>query len=128
MPRGFLPVGISSTRVVSVGSLCTDGAPVLGSTFSLTMMLLAALITYASSALCFRAMAQGWVMKRLAGLVCTFTAACMLMVLPASLRVVVSTTLRRLCVLTLKRTGPFGEAPVFGMYANLPRIPMLLSW
>ena len=114
MPRGFLPVGISSTRVVSVGSLCTVGAPVLGSTFSLTRMLLAALTTYASSALCLRAMAQGWVMNRLAALVCAFTAACMLIVLPASLRVVVSITLSRLCVLTLKRTGPLGDAPVFG--------------
>ena len=44
------------------------------------------------------------------------------MVLPASCRVVVSITLSRLCVLTLKRNGPFGDAPVLGTNANLPRM------
>src|SRR5260370_24954815 len=113
MPRGFLPVGISRTRVASAGSLCTDGAPV-ASSVTLTSMLLAALITYPSSVLCLKAIAQGWVTKSLVALVCAFTAAWMLMVLPASRRVLRSITLSRLGVLTLKRTGPFGEAPVLG--------------
>ena len=45
MPRGFLPVGICSTRVGSAGSFCTVAAPVSGSNFSFTTMLLAALMT-----------------------------------------------------------------------------------
>src|SRR6185436_11229993 len=67
-------------------------------------------------------------MKRLAALVWASTAAWRLMVLPASRRAATSTTLSRLWVLTLKRTGPLGEAPVLGMKAYLPRIAMLLSW
>src|SRR5215212_4278894 len=67
-------------------------------------------------------------MKRLGVAVCASTAECMLIVRPASRRVVVSITLNRLCVLTLKRNGPFGDAPVLGTNANRPRIPILLSW
>src|SRR3954452_10935842 len=52
----------------------------------------------------------------------------MLIVLPASLRVVVSMTLNRLCVLTSNRNGPFGDAPVFGTNANLPRMAILFNW
>src|ERR1051326_2620459 len=114
MPRGFLPTGISSTRVVSDGSFCTVGLPVLGSMVTFTTMLLAALTTYPWSALFLNAMAQGWVMNKRLVLVCAATAECMLMVWLASLFALLSMTLRRLCVLTLKRTGPLGEAPVLG--------------
>src|SRR5579871_1112349 len=127
IPRGFLPTGISSTRVVSDGSLCTVAFP-LASTASFTTMLLAALTTYAVSALFLKAMAQGWVMNSLEGLVCALTADCMLMVWPASLLVVTLITLNRLWTFTLKRTGPLGEAPVLGRYAKLPCVARLFNW
>ena len=39
-----------------------------------------------------------------------------------------SITLTNACVSTLNRSGPFGEAAMFGRYAWLPRITMLCSW
>ena len=58
----------------------------------------------------------------------SLTAVCMLSVCPASRLVLRLSTESRLCVLTSKRTGPFGEAPVLGTNAKLPLMPMLLSW
>jgi len=52
MPRGFLPVGISSTRVVSVGIALHCRCPSRCIDFHFTTILLAALITYPSSARC----------------------------------------------------------------------------
>src|SRR5205823_14689437 len=52
----------------------------------------------------------------------------MLIVLPASDLLPVSMTLSRLCVFTLNRVGPFGEAPVFGTKAKRPRMAMLFNW
>ena len=53
-------------------------------------------------------------MKRRAVFVWLATAWCMLIVRFASAPAARSITLSRLWVLTLKRTGPLGEAPVFG--------------
>ena len=39
-----------------------------------------------------------------------------------------SITFTNACVSTLKRSGPSGEAAMFGRYAWLPRITMLCSW
>src|SRR6185503_369503 len=91
-------------------------------------MLLAALTTYPWLAAFLNAMAHGCVMKSFGVPVCWATARCMLMVLPASVFVDRLRTDSRLWVLTLKRTGPFGEAPVLGKYAKPPRIATLLSW
>src|SRR5438874_10293361 len=54
----------------------------------------------------------------------------MLIVFPASTFVLpeVSITLSRLCVFTLNRVGPFGDAPVFGKNAKRPRIAILFNW
>src|SRR2546428_7835735 len=127
MPRGLLPVGISSTRVASLGSNCTAGAPVDGSTATLTTMLLAVLTTYPSLLSCLKAIAQGWVMKRRSVEVCCATARCMLIVRPASTACDRSITWSKLCVLTLNRTGPLGEAHELGTYANCHLMAILFS-
>ena len=74
------------------------------------------------------AIAQGWVTNSLAGLACWATAKCRLIVCPASVWVLRLITDSRLCVLTLKRTGPLGDAPVLGRKAKLPLIATLASW
>ena len=56
-----------------------------------------------------------------------FTARCMLMVWRASRFVVRLTTDSKLCVLTSKRTGPFGDAPVFGRNTKPPLMATPLS-
>src|SRR5579872_1422407 len=73
-------------------------------------------------------MAQGCVTNSLVAFVCAPTADCILMVWPASWLVARLITLTRLCVFTLNRTGPLGEAAVLGTYAKLPCVAMPFNW
>ena len=100
----------------------------MGSAEIFTAMLLAALSTQPSFELCSNAMDHGCVINSLLGFVCLATAKCMLIVRFVSILLTRFITANRLCVFTSKRTGPFGDSPVFGRYANCPFIVMLFNW